>query len=83
METSHSVILVLLLSIMFVFVYAQNENKDRAQNPPFQLPPLNVALKGRQGRRSGRIRDTEGTAVPSEGYPNLHFQRTRNNNSVV
>jgi hypothetical protein len=68
---------------MFVFIYAQNENKDRAQNPPFQPPPFNVAQKGRQGRRSARIKETEGTAGPSDGTPNLHFQRTRNNNSVV
>lgn len=55
---------------MCVFIYAQNENKDRAQNSQFQLPSFNVAQKGRQGRRSARIRDTEGTAGLSEGTRN-------------
>lgn len=68
---------------MFVFIYAQNENKVRTQNPPFQLPPFNVAQRGRHGQRSARVRETEGIRVPDEGTPNLHFQRARNNNSVV
>jgi hypothetical protein len=73
--------LVLLLSIMFVFVYAQNDNNDRVHNPQFQLPPFNAAQKGRQGRRSGRLRETE--ATEGSGATNLHFQRTINNDSVV
>jgi hypothetical protein len=84
METVHSIISVLLLSIVFVFIYAQSDNNDRAQNPPFQLPPFDAAQKGRQsqGRRS-RIRATEGIAGPSEGSSNFNFQRTRNNTSTV
>jgi hypothetical protein len=82
MRAVHSVISVVLLSLMFVFMYAQDDTKHRTQNPPFQPPPFNVAQKGRQGRRSARIKETESTS-PSEGTPDLNIQRARHNNSVV
>jgi hypothetical protein len=81
MDTVHSLMSLLLLSIMCMFVYAQNDNSDRVHNHQFQLPPFNAAQKGRQGRRSGRLRETEATEGSSS--PNLHFQKTTTNDSVV
>ena len=81
MGTVHLLLSVLLLSITFVSIYTQNDNSDRLHIPQFQLPPFNTTQKNRQGRRSGRLRDTEET----EGTraTNLHFERTTNNDSVV
>jgi len=64
-----------------VSIYAQNDNSDRLHIPQFQLPPFNAAQKDRQGRRSGRLRETEETEGTST--TNLHFERTTNNDSVV
>jgi hypothetical protein len=81
METLHSLLSALLLSVTFVSIYAQNDNSDRLHIPQFQLPPFNAAQKDRQGRRSGRLRQTEETEGTST--TNLHFERTTNNDSVV
>jgi hypothetical protein len=81
MDSVHSLISVLLLSIIFVFVYAQNDNNNRGHNPQFQLPPINAAQKGRQGRRSIQLGETEGKE--GSGTTNLHFHRTTNNVSAV
>jgi hypothetical protein len=64
-----------------VSIYAQNDNSDRLHQPLVQLSPLNAAQKDHQGRRSGRLRETEETEGTSA--TNLHFERTTNNDSVV
>jgi len=81
MGTVHLALSVLLLSITLVSIYAQNDNSDRLHNPQFQIPPFNAAQKDRQGRRSGRLRETEETEGTSA--TNLHFGRTTNNDTVV